>query len=79
MLLFMIVLLDVANCLMVFSSIMFGFGLGKVLKDVYVNGEDECGMVSAVALDVEGAPLEEHYKTNLLHSLRKFCSSFGSN
>jgi len=58
---------------------MFGFGLGKVLKDMYVNGDDECGMVYAVALDVEGAPLEEHYKSNLLRSLRKFCSCFGSN
>ena len=45
---------------MVFSSIMFGFGLGKVLKDMYVNGENECGIISAVALDVEGVPLEEH-------------------
>jgi len=79
MLLFMIVLLDVANCFMVLSSIMFGFVLGKVLKDTYVNGEDECGMVSVVALDFEGAPLEEQYKTNLLRSLRKFCSCFGSN
>jgi len=45
MLLLMMRLLDVANCLMILSSIMFGFGSDEESKDIFVNGGDE-GIVS---------------------------------
>jgi len=74
-LLFMMGLLDVANYRMVLSSIMFGSGS----EDVFVNKEDESGIVFVVASNVEGVPSITHPNSSLLRALRKFHSSFGSN
>jgi len=52
-------LLDVANCLMVLSSIMFGSRFDEGLKDIFVNEGDEC-VVYVVASDVEGVLSVEH-------------------
>ena len=59
MLLLMMGLLDVANCLMVLSSIMFGSRFDEGSKDIFVNEGDEC-VVYAVASDVEGVLSVEH-------------------
>jgi len=59
MLLLMMGLLDVANCLMVLSSIMFGYGFDERSKDIFVNGGGEF-VVSVVASDVEGVLSVEH-------------------
>jgi len=78
MLLLMMGLLDVANCLMVLSSIMFRSRSDEESKDMFVNGGGE-GIISAVASDVEGVLSIEHPNSSLLCALRKFCSSSGSN
>jgi len=78
MLLLMMGLLDVANCLMVLSSIMFGSGFDERSKDIFVNGGDEC-VVYVVASDVEGVISVEHSNSSLLRALRKLRSSSGSN
>jgi len=59
MLLLMMGLLDVANCLMVLSSIMFGYGFDERSKDIFVNGGEKF-VVSVVASDVEGVLSVEH-------------------
>jgi len=59
MLLLMMGLLDVANCLMVLSSIMFGSRFDEGSKDIFVNEEDEC-VLYVVASDVEGVLSVEH-------------------
>jgi len=78
MLLLMIELLDVANCLMVLSSIMFGSRSDEGSKDIFVNRGDG-GIVCVVASDVEGVLSVEHSNSSLLCALRKFRSSSGSN
>jgi len=77
MLLLMMGLLDVANCLIVLSSIMFGSGFDEGSKDIFVNGGDEC--VISVASYVEGVLSVEHSNSSLLRALRKLRSSSGSN
>ena len=67
-----------ANCLMVLSSIMFGFGSDERSKDIFMNGGDE-GIVSILASDVECVLSVEHPNSSLPRALCKFCSSSGSN
>ena len=59
MLLLMMGLLDVANCLMVLSSIMFGSRFDEGSKDIFVNEGDEF-VVYVVTSDVEGVLSVEH-------------------
>ena len=71
MLLLMMGLLDVANCLMVLSFIMFGSGSDEGSKDIFVNGGNG-GIVSVVPSYVEGVLSVEHSNSSLLRALRKF-------